>query len=520
MNRAAGGSRASSSRIRPRVPAIPRAGTFTYLGRQVLDRQPKALREFMLRTSLPEEFNADMCAAILRPFHSRKQNWTAMINALVEKNLFALQVGTDGGWVRYHPLFREYLQTRMKAECPEDVQPILERLTHFYEDSYDWEKAYFTCRQLGNPEGLAELVEHAGTSMLQHSFTTLEGWMNSLPPGLVASRPGLVSLRGSMAITRGNYREAINLLNKAETAYRGKKEVEGLALAFTRRSNAYRNMGKYEIALEQAEEVLQLTESEQKLQATYAEALRIKGLCLFRLGHSGEAIGFLQHSLSLFSALKKSGSITILLVETGMVHAATGDMDAADAAFQKALKIWGKENNLSSQADVLNNIGTLNHQSGEYERAVEALDQGLILARKSRKSQGRSLDPGEPGRCVRGGGDLRRHGRRMRGHSPSQINGRGGSSTSTCSWRAPTSRCYSRISRRPAPSCKKGDTRLQANPSLYERGLKALIEGPRPPSRPPAGEGRCQLRAIQTMLFPRTAGTSRPPGAASGWRLP
>ena len=162
------------------LPRLPGADAFTYLGKQVLDKQPKALREFLLRTSLPEEFNADLCEATLRPFYNRRQNWMATINALVEKNLFALQVGTDGGWIRYHPLFREFLQARLTREHPEEIEPMLQRLTGFYEGHCEWEKAYFFCQQLNDPERLAQLVERAGTSMLQHAFTTLEAWIGAL----------------------------------------------------------------------------------------------------------------------------------------------------------------------------------------------------------------------------------------------------------------------------------------------------------------------------------------------------
>ncbi len=458
-------------------PRIPGADTFAYFGKQVLDRQPKALREFILRTCLPEEFNADLCEAVLRPFHSRRQNWTANISALVEKNLFILQVGGDGGWVRYHPLFREYLQSRMRAERPEEIQPILERLAKFHEDNLEWEKAYFTCQQLDDPERLAELVEHAGTPMLQHGFTTLEGWVNSLPPGLVTERPGLISLRGGMAIVRGNYREAVNLLNKAETAYRAKKNVEGLALVLTRRASAYRQLGKYESALEHAEEVLKLTESDRKLQAAYAEALRIKGLSLFRLGHSQEAIGYLEHSLSLFNGLKETGSIPVLLVETGIVHAAIGDMEAAGLAYQKALKIWGKENNLASQADVLNNIGNLEHQMGEYERAIEALDQGLVLARKGRYPRAEALILLSLGDIY---SELEDYEAARQAYQKAQ--------PIVDQWPGAFIDTYLILARanlallqqdigQARTILQKGHQRLQASSSLYERGLRALIEG-------------------------------------------
>ena len=77
------------------LPRLPGADAFTYLGKQVLDKQPKALREFLLRTSLPEEFNADLCEATLRPFHNRRQNWMATINALVEKNLAVHEIAPE-----------------------------------------------------------------------------------------------------------------------------------------------------------------------------------------------------------------------------------------------------------------------------------------------------------------------------------------------------------------------------------------------------------------------------------------
>jgi two-component SAPR family response regulator/Flp pilus assembly protein TadD len=348
------------------------------------------LREFLLRTCIPEEFNAELCEAILAPFHAGSQNWSAIMGLVLEKNLFVLPVG-DGRWLRYHPLFRDFLKTRLHEELPAEIPAILERLTRFYEKSGEWEKAYFTCRQLDNPEMLAGVVERAGTPMLQHALTTLENWVNSLPPNLIHAQAGLTSLRGAIAINKGDPHEALTLLDAAEAACRSHSNIPGLALTLTRRAAAYRHLGGYDSSLADTEEALRLAETDPSLQPIYAEALRLKGSNLYRLGHSREAINFIERSLALFTSLNETGSIPILLVETGAVYSVTGDMEAAKKAFQKALVIWQAEKNLNAQAEVINNLAVLYHQNGEYELAADTFEMGLSMARKARYTRAEFL---------------------------------------------------------------------------------------------------------------------------------
>jgi two-component SAPR family response regulator len=138
-------------------------------------------------------------------------------------------------------------------------------------------------------------------------------------------------------------------------------------------------------------EALRLAEADLSLQPLYAEALRLKGLNLHRLGQSRSAVQELEHSLSLYNELKETGSIPVLLVETAMVHATIGDVESAKASYLKALKIWRAEKNLYSQADTLNNLAVLYHQLGEYEFASEAYEDGLSCARNSHNQRAESL---------------------------------------------------------------------------------------------------------------------------------
>lgn len=375
----------------PGMPRISGVDTFAYLGQQVLDQQPAHIREFLLRTSLPEEFNAEFCAMVLGPLHSAPPNWYDLMSFVLEKNLFVLPLDSDGRWLRYHPLFREFLQIRLKEESPQEVRPILERMVKAYERSGEWEKAYFTCRQLDDPEALADVVEHAGVPMLQNALVTLETWINSLPPAIVQNRPGLISLRGPILAVKGDLQGSRALLDSAIAMCRKNRNVSGLVPALIRRANTLRVMGNYSGSLENINEALQLAGADVSLQYYYAEGLRLKGLNLYRLGESRQAVESLEHSLSLYSAMNENARIPIVLMETGMVHGAVGDIDSARSSYQKALALKQKERDLFTQADILNNLAVLYHQIGEYELASETFESGLACARKSRNRYSESV---------------------------------------------------------------------------------------------------------------------------------
>jgi ATP/maltotriose-dependent transcriptional regulator MalT/two-component SAPR family response regulator len=461
----------------PGMTRVSGVDTFAYLGHQVLDQQPEPVREFLMRTSLPDEFNSEFCEMILGPLYAEPQNWFEFMGLIFEKNLFVLPVGEDGRWLRYHPLFREFLQTRLKEERPHEIQPILERMVVAYEKVGEWEKAYFTCKQLNDPEALAGVIERSGTAMLQTALVTLEGWINSLPPLLVRTRPGLISLRGPILAMQGNLEESNHLLNTAVSIYRKEYDNAGLALALTRRAHTLRLLGEYHASINDIEEALQLAEADLSLQPLYAEALRLKGLNLHRLGQSRNAVQELEHSLSLYTELREIGSIPMLLLETGMVHLAMGNVDSAKSAYQDALKIWTEEKNLYYQAEILNNLAVLYHQLGEYELASETFENGLACAQKSRNLRTESV-------ILTGLGDLYSEIEEYQAASQAyeQAEAIAGSlsgffisnylilARANLALLQDDTDTASRILR----SFQK---QLKTNPSAYERGLWALLEG-------------------------------------------
>jgi LuxR family maltose regulon positive regulatory protein len=356
---------------------------FDYLGQQVVEQQAEELQAFLLRTSMLEEFDAELCEAVLAPLYEGPQDWDRLLGLIQQKNLFSLPVGPNGQWLRYHHLFRDYLQARFRQEHAEEVGPLLQRLAEVRELRGEWAAAYHLYKQLGHTDSLANLIERAGTAMYQNAMLTLESWLDDLPPSVVKQRPTLLSLRGAVEHMRGHNSEAVRLLDAAIGQFEAKKDLPELASAMLRRGHAYRFQGNYEQAIRDAAGALKMTQEQDGLQGLYADALRLRGLSLYRQGHTLQAIGDLERALDIHAHVENDTTIPHLLMETGMAQAALGEYRRAKDSYEKALAIWRRTGNLFYQANLLNNYGFMRYQLGEYENAAQAFEEGLLCAQQA-----------------------------------------------------------------------------------------------------------------------------------------
>ncbi len=87
---------------------------FSYLSQEIIAQQPESDRQFLLRTSILDRFNASLAAAV-----SNEPNAYGLIDKLKEKNLFIRSLDQHNEWHRYHPLFQESLQHALRRELPE-----------------------------------------------------------------------------------------------------------------------------------------------------------------------------------------------------------------------------------------------------------------------------------------------------------------------------------------------------------------------------------------------------------------
>lgn len=365
-----------------RVARAAGVDLFDYLGQQVLDRQPGEIRFFLLRSSLLEEFDANLCENVLGGVYPDRRGWQGWIDAVVRNNLFTLPVGLESGWIRYHHLFRDFLQARLRSEDPEEIEPILRRLAQVHEERQDWERSYHILKQLGDHQAMASLIERSAPHQFQKALVTLESWLMDLPPSSRKSRPGIISVQGNVEILKGNLKQGLDLLDRATEIFRSGGDVRGLVATLNRRAVAHRFLGNYQAALRDADEVIEMSEDDDSLQIAYADALRQKGLSLFRQGSSRHAVKVLERALGIYRRLGDASHIPILMMETGMAYIVIGQEQKTGKLFDEALQIWRRDGNLYFQANLLNNLGVLRLAQGEYEKALLALEEGLLCARR------------------------------------------------------------------------------------------------------------------------------------------
>jgi len=366
-----------------RVARVYGIDVYDYLAQQVLDQQSQQVRDFLLHTSLLEEFDSQLCQSVFGQV-PEGMSWSRLIEIVLHNNLFVQPVESGGTWLRYHHLFRDFLQECISKEQPKEEDRILRRLVDVYAERGEWEKAYAVCRRLGDDEITVGLIEQAITPLARAGqVKTLEAWYDALPEAALTSRPFLMALFGSIALDLGKTDKALSLLNTAETALRDEGDPILLARTLTWKANAYLYLGDYLISLVIVEEALDLAKYEKKLNIVHADALRVKGDTLNRLGRANESISCLTHSLDLYTTLGDEVNVAIVQLSLGLVYMNTGRQSQALNYYQSALNQWREANDLTKQATLLNNMGVSYHFSGDLAQARICFGEALDLARQS-----------------------------------------------------------------------------------------------------------------------------------------
>lgn len=362
---------------------------YDYLAEQVLNQQPPVIQEFLLRTSLLEEFDADLCAAVFaKAWQPATGDWQDLIDEVLRRNLFVLSLGDNAASLRYNYVFQEFLQRRIARERPAEEHTILERLATLYQAREEWEKAHYMLTRLGDLRQVIALIERAGVALLEAGrFSLLASWLKELPPEAIRSHPILLVVEGFVKVRQGDVKAGLLLLDEALTTEWPPDTEADRTYALMRRSLVHRLLGNYQASLKDVEAAFQHTAHfDQQAVATIAliaMAQRTKGSTLFYMGKTEEGAFWLEQAVESYRRLDQPQNLALTYNDLAIVYLNTGRYRQAMTLFQDALAIWRVLNDIAEQAGALNNLGYLHHMLGKYEDALTLLDDAYSCAKRS-----------------------------------------------------------------------------------------------------------------------------------------
>ena len=158
-----------------------------YLAGEVLHRQPDAVRQFLLQTSVLDRMTGPLCDAV-----TGTTGGTAMLGSLDRQNLFVIPLDDRREWYRYHHLFADVLRARLLDEDPDAAGELHRRASAWYEDHGRPADAIRHAATAGDVTRAAALAELAMPAVRRDRHdATLREWTVLIPEDVVRVRPVL-----------------------------------------------------------------------------------------------------------------------------------------------------------------------------------------------------------------------------------------------------------------------------------------------------------------------------------------
>ncbi|NTU81386.1 MAG: helix-turn-helix transcriptional regulator, partial [Chloroflexales bacterium] len=183
-----------------------------YLVEEVLQRQPEAVRSFLLQTAILDRLNGPLCDAV-----TGQGGGGARLEALHRGNFLVVPLDDTRQWYRYHHLFADVLAAHLRAEQPDLVATLHQRASGWYERQGSMGDAIRHALAARDFTGAARLIELAVPAMRgSRQEVTVLGWLRALPDEVLGCRPVLSAAYAWVLLAVGELEGVERRLRDAE----------------------------------------------------------------------------------------------------------------------------------------------------------------------------------------------------------------------------------------------------------------------------------------------------------------
>jgi len=141
----------------------------------------------LLQTSILDRLCEPLCDSVMGVSGGQ-----TILEKLEHANLFIIPMDNEGLWYRYHHLFAEVLQARLRRDQPELPSELHMRASVWYETHNFIPEAIQHILATGKTDQVSQLIEKYRWALVARGEAhTLRRWLDELPKEIIRSRPGL-----------------------------------------------------------------------------------------------------------------------------------------------------------------------------------------------------------------------------------------------------------------------------------------------------------------------------------------
>jgi LuxR family maltose regulon positive regulatory protein len=294
-----------------------------YLTEEVLSKQPEEIQRFLLQTSILDKLNGDLCNAV-----TGRSDSPALLERLLNANLFLIPLDDEGRWYRYHHLFADLLRDLVPRK--EGVAELHRRASHWYAQEGMGEGGAFVNEAIQHALAakdyalVVDLLERHSLSMIMQGYAkTVNAWLQAMPAEWASS-----SLRTQLAfawmhLLRGTYSQSSLYLERLEESFAGPglSQEERLSLKaewLVMHSLLLSSQGKITESLDSTTHALQIVPEADD---------RVRSLAYFGLACGHQALDEYDLAVDAYKKAIRHGraaenSITLMMSTSGLAQLA------------------------------------------------------------------------------------------------------------------------------------------------------------------------------------------------------
>lgn len=361
-----------------------------YLVEEVLNRQPRQIRDFLLQTSLLGELNGPLCDAVTGQLGGR-----AMLEGLDRANLFVVPLDGRRESYRYHHLFADVLRARLTDESPDLVRVLHRRASDWYAQNSRRPEAIEHAIAGQHHTRAADLMEAAMPALRKdRQEAVLRRWLELLPEEVLAARPALSNGYAGALLAMGEVEGVDQHLRAAE---RGLDQPSDAAGAGDTDENEHRRLpvavavhraglalmtGDRASTVAHARRALDLLEQTSDLLAVDrdlggAAASALLGLASWS---DGELVTAHEAYLTSVASMRRAGHVTDVLglsLALADIQLSRGSLRGARRTYEQALRLVPQRGGqaVRGTADMHVGLSSIHLERNDLPRARQSLDR-------------------------------------------------------------------------------------------------------------------------------------------------